>query len=300
MRINTEEQYLPVYEALASAVRLRILNLLAEKPLNIKELAEASGLSSAIMTMHVRKLETANLIITQRKRVNGSVQKICSLSSDRTIEIELPEGRKERRSHQYVLPIGHFTDFDVTPTCGLATEKKVIGNFDDVRSFLLAERVNAKILWFSQGFVHYKIPNFLLATQKPKELEISMEISSEAPGINEDWPSDIGFWLNGVYLGYWTSPGDFGKQRGKLTPSWWNDKINQYGVMKVIRINESGTFIDGNQISEKKLSELDIHKNMWDFKIEVDKESEHVGGVTLFGDQFGNYAQDILFKLYFE
>ncbi len=300
MKINTEEKNLPVYEALASAVRLKILNLLAVKPMNIKELAEATGLSSAIMTMHVRKLESAKLILTRRKRISGAVQKVCSLIPDRIIEIELPKSDNIRRSHDSAVSIGHFSDFQVVPTCGLATVEKVIGNFDDVRSFLAPERVDAKILWFSKGFVSYKIPNYLLAAQQPEELEISMEISSEAPGINEDWPSDISFWLNGVYLGYWTSPGDFGEQRGKLTPRWWSDNINQYGVLKVIRINNEGTFMDGNQISECTLADVDIRRNMWDFKVEVSEDAEYVGGLTLFGDQFGNYPQDILFKLYYQ
>ena len=300
MKINTDEKYLPVYEALASAVRLKILNLLAEKSLNIKELAQATGLSSAIMTMHVRKLEAAQLIVTERKRVNGAVQKVCSLSSHQILEIELPGLRQEYRCHGYSAAIGHFTDFEVSPTCGLATEKEIIGNFDDVRSFLAPGRVNAKILWFGKGFVTYRIPNFLLGTQKPQELEISLEISSEAPGINEHWPSDIGFWFNDIYLGYWTSPGDFGRQRGKLTPHWWHDGTNQYGVLKVIRINANGTFIDGNKISGCTLQNVDILRNMWDFKIGVRDDAEHVGGVTIFGDCFGNYAQDILFKLYYQ
>ncbi len=40
-------------------------------------------------------------------------------------------------------------------------------------------------------------------------LEISMEIASEFPFSNNNWPSDITFSLNNKYLGTWTSPGDF-------------------------------------------------------------------------------------------
>ena len=91
--------------------------------------------------------------------------------------------------------------------------------------------MNAGILWFGKGYVEYKIPNFLLASQNPEELVISMEIASEAPETNNDWPSDITFTLNGVKLGTWTSPGDFGDQRGKYTPKWWANHINQYGLL---------------------------------------------------------------------
>ena len=34
-----------------------------------------------------------------------------------------------------------------------------------------------------------------------------MEVSSEFPFSNNNWPSDITFSLNGVELGTWTSPG---------------------------------------------------------------------------------------------
>ena len=111
--------------------------------------------------------------------------------------IDFPKRTQERvKNHEYIVPIGHYTDFEVTPTCGLATPEKVIGYFDDTRYFLDPHRVDAKILWFTQGFIEYKLPNYLLATQEPNELEISMEISSEAPGANKNWPSDISFIIN--------------------------------------------------------------------------------------------------------
>jgi predicted transcriptional regulator len=45
-------------------------------------------------------------------------------------------------------------------------------------------------------------------------LHLSLEICSEAPLHHENWPSDITVWLNGVEIGAWTSPGDFGDVRG--------------------------------------------------------------------------------------
>jgi predicted transcriptional regulator len=140
-----------------------------------------------------------------------------------------------------------------------------------------------------------------MKNEEPVELEISMEISSEAPFANENWPSDITFTLNGVTLGTWTSPGDFGGgSRGRYTPDWWWDEINQYGLLKVLKINEEGTFIDGNRISEVKLSDLHIQLKQWTFRISVLEDADNVGGVTLFGTGFGNYNQDIVFRLYYE
>ncbi len=301
MEIDISTQSLPVYEALASDVRLSIIHLLAEKEMNIKEIAEALNLSSAIMTMHIKKLEKAGIIATTMVPGKGGTKKVCSLITEK-IEITFPgkSVKVEKTFHKTIVSVGHYTDFDIKPTCGIATAEKVIGIFDEPRYFLDPERVNASIFWFGQGFVEYKVPNYLMKDEEPTELEISMELCSEAPYANDNWPSDISFFLNGVRLGFWTSPGDFGGgKKGKYTPNWWWDEINQYGLLKVLKINSQGTFIDGHQISEVTLDQLNISQNLWTFRLAVEDDAQHVGGLTLFGSSFGNYNQDIIFKLYY-
>ena len=300
MKIDISEKHLPVYEALASNVRLKIINLLAEKPMNLKDLSKELGLSSAIMTMHIRKLEEAQIIKSERIHTNGAIHKVCSLCTD-LIEIEFPaRAEKAVKAHEFSLPVGHYTDFEVTPTCGLATREKVIGYFDDPRYFLDSERVHAGILWFTNGYVEYKIPNHLLSNQKAEALEISMELSSEAPGVNNNWPSDISFIFNEINLGYWTSPGDFGGIRGKYTPKWWGPGLAQYGFLKVLKIDKTGTYVDGEKISEVTLEQLHIQQKQWSFRIAVPESAANPGGVTVLGAGFGNYDQDIIFRLYYD
>ncbi|MBU3155446.1 ArsR/SmtB family transcription factor [Clostridium estertheticum] len=299
MKIDISEKWLPVYEALDSSVRIKIINLLSELPLNIKEIASKLELSSAIITMHINKLEKAGIVKGERTKSKGGVQKICSLILD-GIVIDFPRKIQKRvKHHEYIVPIGQYTDFEVTPTCGLATTEKIIGYFDDTRSFLDSQRVAAKILWFTQGFVEYKLPNYLLTTQNPSELEISMEIGSEAPGANKNWPSDISFIMNGIKIGEWTSPGDFADVKGKYTPNWWISDINQYGMLKIIKINEKGSFIDGEKISDVKLSDINIRSKQWKLRLEVAADAKHIGGLTVFGSGFGNYDQDLIFRLYY-
>ena len=196
--------------------------------------------------------------------------------------------------------MGHYTHFEVYPTCGIATTEKVIGHYDDPRYFLDPERMHAHILWFGKGFVEYRIPNYLLATQKLTEIQISVELGSEAPGINVNWPSDIRFSLNGMDLGYWTSPGDSGEGRGRYTPAWWRDEVNQHGFLKVIRITEEGTFIDGMNMSTNGLRELPLERNYWTLRFSVEESAAHIGGLTLYGTGFGNYNQDIEFRCYYQ
>ena len=48
----------------------------------------------------------------------------------------------------------------------------------------------------------------------------------------------------------WTSPGDFGDVHGMFTPQWWPQNWNQYGLLKLLVINDYGTYIDGLKISD--------------------------------------------------
>ncbi|OMF32115.1 transcriptional regulator [Paenibacillus sp. FSL H8-0548] len=297
---NTDEAWLPLYEALASPVRLSIINLLATDMMNVKELAEAVGLSSAIVTMHIRKLEKAGIVQTKMVRKQGGTHKICTLA-ERSIAIELPQSTVDlKKVHDVSVPVGHFTQFEVFPTCGIATVDKMIGQFDDPRFFLEPERMNAGILWFGKGYVEYKVPNYLMPGQRPTALEITLELGSEAPGVNENWPSDINFSLNGMDIGMWTSPGDYGDVRGRFTPAWWGDPVNQYGLLKVIRIQEDGTVIDGQHMSSISIDEIGLERNFWTFRIAVQEDAVHVGGLTLYGKGFGNYNHDILFRVFYE
>lgn len=299
IRANAEDKWLPLYEALASGVRLSIIRLLAEQPMNIKELAAHLELSSAIVTSHVRKLQEVGIVESKMIRKDGGTHKINSLAVD-WIEIMMPKKVQQlaRKYKETSIPIGHYTEFEVYPTCGLSTTEKVIGQYDDPRYFLDPERVNAHILWFGRGYVEYKIPNYLLQNEQITEIEISFEIGSEAPGVNPNWPSDISFTLNGIPLGKWTSPGDSGHGRGIFTPEWWQDEVNQYGLLKVIRITNKATFIDGQRMSDMTIQDIPIERNQWTFRLAVEQDAQHVGGLTLYGEGFGNYNQNIILRLY--
>jgi len=300
IKANADRKWLPLYEALASEVRLSILERLAEKPMNLKDLAESLELSSAIITMHVRKLELGGLISTKMVRKQGGTHKMCALA-ETAIEIALPIAETEERSfHEQSIPVGHYTSFEVFPTCGLASREKLIGQFDDPRYFLDPERVNAAALWFGKGFVEYRAPNYLLPGQIPEELELSFEIASEAPGANENWPSDIRFYVNGVRLGEWTSPGDYGSVRGRYTPDWWGTNLNQYGLLKVLRINGEGTYMDGQRLSDVTLAELNPDQKFWTLRFAVEDDAARIGGMTLYGTGFGNYNQDIRIRAYYD
>src|SRR5690242_19237491 len=130
MELDTTEKSLPFYEAMASSVRLNIIQLLATRSMNLRELADAVGLSSAIMTMHVKKLEKAGVIRTAMLPGKGAAQKVCTLQVEQA-EILFPSKPENiREYHESVISIGHYTDFLVEPTCGIATTERFIGEVD--------------------------------------------------------------------------------------------------------------------------------------------------------------------------
>lgn len=286
---------LVVYEALASDVRLKIIQLLSKEKMNIKQIANELDLSSAIITMHIKKLEAANIIKTEKV----GQMKISSLKVDK-IEINFPEKIFNAfDTKETSIPVGHFTDYDIKPTCGLASVHDFIGYVDEPKYFLDPERMNAQILWFSEGFIEYKTANFLNKDEKLEMLEISFEISSEFPFSNNNWLSDITFSLNDIELGTWTSPGDYADIRGKLTPDWYPDNLNQYGLLKTIRVMNHGTYMDGEPLSDITIKDIPSDASVWRLRFEVKEDAENVGGCTLFGKGFGNYDQDIRVKVYY-
>lgn len=294
MQLDISNESLPVYEALASHVRLSIIHLLAKKKMSVKELAESLSLSSAIVTMHIRKLEQARLIKTEKI----GQKKISSLRVDQ-ITISLP--KKIFPAFDYyvtAIPVGHYTNYRVTPTCGLASATQFIANVDEPKFFMEPARMDAQILWFTEGFVEYQTPNMVEADEHLEMLEISLEISSEFPFANDNWPSDITFSLNQTELGTWTSPGDFADIRGKYTPDWYPDNLNQYGLLKTIRITQHGTYIDADPISSVTIQDLQV-SDIWTLRIEVKEEAQNKGGCTLFGEKFGNHPQTIELKSYY-
>ncbi|AWB44698.1 transcriptional regulator [Paenibacillus sp. CAA11] len=298
LKANGEPQYMALYEALASEVRWKIMGLISVKEMSVKEIAAKLALSPSIITMHIRKLEQAELIGSRRIRRNGGTHKMCFLKQTE-IEIELPSVNSSMRVIEQTISIGHYSAYEIHPTCGLGTLEKEIGVWDDPRYFLDPERVQASILWFGKGYVEYKISNDLLPDQTADAVEISMEIASEAPGLGDHWPSDITFTFNSIVLGTWTSPADFGRAaRGKYTPAWWHRNVNQYGLLKTIRIDASGCYMDGERMSEVTLADIKLTDPFWTLRFAVEEEAAHVGGLTLYGSGFGNHDQDIVIRVY--
>jgi predicted transcriptional regulator len=101
--------------------------------------------------------------------------------------------------------------------------------------------------------------------------------------------------------GTWNCPGDFGGRRGKLNPVWWPDKNTQFGKLKTWILTEQGTYLEDNQISPLTIGDYRLSENAYiSVRIGIKEDAGHIGGVNLFGDCFGDYAQNIRMKFVFE
>ena len=294
IHITSPDEGLELFKVLGSDVRIAIIKLLLEKKqMSMNAIATDLNITNGALTNHVKKLESSGLLVTSSEAAGHGNQKLCSLCLDKIL-IDFESPNEPENVYNADIRIGHYSDYSIYPTCGIATNEALIGEVDDTRYFAHPDRYNADILWFTKGFVEYEIPNFIPSDQRITQIMISAELSSEAPGVNSVWPSDITFSLNDTELGVWTSPGDFGDVRGIFTPEWWFPNWNQYGLLKMLVINKTGTFIDGLQISDVSIDRFNLdYKSKIKFKMAVNDDSEHVGGLTIFGSTFGNYAQDI-------
>ena len=298
LELKEEEEIIPVLKAVASESRMQILEVLRDDEMNLNQISEFIDMPASSVTVNIKKLEEAGLIETKYKPGRHGSQKICSLNYDKIL-INLPGNRelKDQNLIETAMPIGNYKDFEVHPNCGLASEEAVIGEFDDTSSFLDPDHTQAQILWFDHGYVKYIFPNKLPNNAKISKLELSMELCSETIEYNENWPSDISIWINGVEIGTWTSPGDFGEKRGSLNPDWWYFGLTQHGLLKIWQVREEGSFIDGNRISNINVEDLNIEeKDSIELKIGVREDAENVGGINLFGRKFGNYKQDMILR----
>lgn len=296
LHIKKIEDGIELYKALGSQLRIEIIQLLLEnKELNMNEIAARLGITNGALTSHIKKLEECGLLSVLAEHGGHGNQKICRVNTDRIL-IDIKSQFQEENKNMYSIdiPVGQYTDYHVQPTCGIVTQKQLIGEVDDPRYFAHPDRTDAHILWFGKGYVEYLIPNLLPLSAQVQQIVISMELSSEAPGTNNDWPSDIAFLLNDTPIGTWTSPGDFGDIHGLFTPSWWFPYWNQYGLLKTLILNKNGTFIDGLKISDIRIQDFHFdYKSSIHFKLSVSEDSSNIGGLTLFGSNFGNYNQDI-------
>lgn len=179
LHIKNLNDGLEIFKALGSELRVNIIKLLLDnKEMNMNELASSLGITNGALTSHIKKLEESGIIKVLTEHGGHGNQKICRVNVDKIlIEVESEETEEETNIYNTEVPVGHYSDYEIYPTCGLATDKALIGEVDDPRYFAHPERMNAQILWFTKGHIEYIIPNLLPSATKIDQITLSLELS---------------------------------------------------------------------------------------------------------------------------
>ena len=299
LSLNEIERLCPVAKALSSPLRVRMLALLSSRSMNVNEIADALSMPVSTAALNVRQLEESGLIYTEIQPGIRGAMKLCSRRIDSVSMRLVPELQDGVSALTLSLPIGSYSSAqDIRPECGIVSEHAWIGESNAPRTFYHPDRFNAQMLWFESGELEYRFSLGEISPDQVESLEFTMEVSSNAPMYRDDFKSDIFVSVCGHELGVWISPGDYGGRRGRFNPSWWSDTSSQYGLLKTWRIDEYGSTLDGTALSSVKLS--DLHLDQQDYislRIGVHADAQHVGGLNLFGEKFGDFAQGIVARI---
>ena len=152
LHITSLSEGLDIFKALGSDVRIEILNILLENNnMSMNELASNLNITNGALTSHIKKLESCGLITISSESAGHGNQKLCSVHLDKIL-IDLEKQEDFQNIYSTDLKVGHYSNYRVCPTCGLASDKALIGEVDDARYFDHPERYTADILWFTKGF----------------------------------------------------------------------------------------------------------------------------------------------------
>ncbi len=290
--------------ALGSETRLKILKLMQTPPYikTVPQLVRETGIPTTTLLHHLEKMEKAELIyIRYKSSTHGTLRIITRDLKGADLRFYYNENTEKKNSDTEIqtLRVGQFADFS-GEDCSFVTKDKhfhMLGT-----NCFLPERFDAELLYSPNGTATYFFSNNAAKYFKVTELCFEMELCSEAPYYDNNYLSDITFWINGKEIATYTSSGDFGDRRGLLNPSWWSSSNTQYGKLVSLSVTEEGATLNGI-VSERKvrLSDLQIEQgNKLVFKFGNKSTALNVGGFNVFGRHFGDYPQDICLKITYE
>ena len=299
LTLSDADQLCPIAKALSSPVRVRMLHLLHGHAMNVGELAQALDLPVSTAALNVRQLEESGLISSVIQPGVRGAMKLCTWRI-KSVDIQLaPAPQDETSALELHLPVGSYCAADyIRAECGLVSANAWIGERNAPHTFYHPDRFDAQMLWFHSGFLEYRFSLSEIAPEQVEFLEFSMELSSNAPLYRSDFKSDISVLVNDLPVGIWTSPGDYGSRRGRLNPAWWSSTSSQYGLLKTWRVDAQGSSLDGQPSGATTLANLCLSQQDYiSLRIGVREDAQHVGGLNLFGERFGDCPQGIIVRI---
>ncbi len=296
--LQNDEQLELLGESLSSPIRRKILSLITTRSYSVLELARATNVALSTMSFHLKILKSAGLIkMISSPDKRGNEKNISQACQNIYIAFS-PTSREKENVYTLELPIGSYCNFDITPPCSICSKYSPLEEFDIPGVFYSPKRLEAQLIAFFKGFLEYRISTHPFRNKTIESITFSLEICSECPNYNNHWKSDITFWINDVELCTYRSPGDYGDRKGALNPDWWPRNSTQYGMLKKIRVDAEGTWMDELLVSKVTIGDLKTDLSPYiSLKFGVKDNSKYVGGINLFGKSFGDHEQDIVVQI---
>ena len=306
LSIETKEDFESITcicEALSNKKRLEILNILQIPPCSISVTDLSNKLNIPISTLkhHLDILYAASLITISYMTTKYGTTKIIARDLhgvNLKLYKNIKEVKKTLKTKKISIGVGHFNNV-YSDNFGFATDKEFI-NFLGT-SYFHPKRIDAQLVFSTSGQIEYYVDNTIAKTNNIKKLKISLEICSEAPFYNNDFISDITFWINNKEILTYVSSGDYGERKGLLNPAWWSPNNTQYGKLLIITIDETGVYLDSELINKKvNINTLNLDSsNKIILKIGNKTTARNIGGWNIFGKNLGDYPQDIDFEFFY-
>jgi len=293
-----------VCEAMGDETRLQILRQLRFPPYlySIPALEKLIGIPRTTLLRHLDKLEQANLVsVVYRSAASSTTRMFMADMASTQIDLHFfaNEEKKTSTTVTQSCPVGQYVDFS-GEDLGFSTSTYTAHfNLDDC---FHPKRLKAEIIYSTRGQITYAFSNKVAKYNDVREITFSLELCSEAPYYNNDYLSDITFWINDREIATYLSLGDYGDRKGLLNPDWWPDHSSQYGKLVTLTVNDLGVTLNG-KLMTSKLTIKDLHLaegNRILFRLGNKPTDAHQGGFNIFGSTFGDYPQDIVLQLTYE
>lgn len=297
---SEEPDIVKLGKALSFPERIAILRLLCSGSKYLAEIADSLNIPLSTVSRHIDALAEAGLVFISFSPGPKGHSKLCSKVAF-SVNISIDDTDEPASTDYYTteMPVGLYTDCNITAPCGMASSVDQIGKPDDPTVFFSPERVNAEILWFNTGSVSYKMPLPTGKSLKFEEIGFSFEICSETLYYRDKWPSDITVSVNDVEITTFTSPGDFGGRRGQYSPEYWPITSTQFGILMKISVNPNGVYVNNvlknSDVTVSALNVLD--RDYVKITLAIKDDAVHKGGMNIFGRSFGDYPQAIVMTL---
>lgn len=154
--IHEPDKLVQVAHALSTRSRVDMLRLLNTRSMNIIELAEALQLPVSTVANNVKVLEAAGLINTELLPAVRGAMKVCSRNYDDiliSLNSSIRTSKDGMKYYEVEMPIGHYSDCEVHPTCGMASSEGMLVREDERRAFIIPSMWrrrfcgSAKVMW---------------------------------------------------------------------------------------------------------------------------------------------------------